>query len=1073
MRHHLPRTSALKQLLALSVALAAISVGAPAPVSAAIPAPHWSIVAEAWPTHFKAGDKGDQYAVFVANDGSRPTNGTPVTVKLSLPAGMTPTNIEGHGAGVSCDLGTVTCVFATGEEVLPRTLLRVLVTVDVPLGAVAPVESFATVSGGDAHSASTGDPTNVSPSPVPFGLSDFSTELTDVGGSAETQAGGHPFEITTRLAYRSDAPALEIGWEPSIRGVAKDIEASLPPGLVGDPNAVPKCSQAMFKSEGAGAENCPADTQVGQISIYLGGLTAAFEERPVYNIEPPAGQPAELGFAASTFLHIPMFFRVRNDDEYGLTAQLRNIPEVPLGMSTLHLWGIPSDHAHDAQRRGPECFGGCAFAAAPRPFLSLPTSCQAAAPTLSLATDPWGTPGRTRADGTADLSDPNWSVATASLRPITGCEHLRFTPSVEVAPETAQAGAPTGYLVKLHIPQTRDPAVLSTPSLRNAAFTLPAGTVVSPSAANGLEGCSDAQFGLRDTGRASCPPASQIGTVRVKSPLLSDPLEGQVFVGQPNCGPCSPSDAQEGRMVRLLMQVQGSGVIVKLAGTNSVNQSNGQLTTTFQDNPQLPFSDLELALNGGARAPLVNPARCGPAVTTTDLTPWSAPATPDATPSSSFDVSGCPSAIPFAPAFSAGTVKNDAAGFSALAVRVARADGEQTLSGITVKTPPGLLGMLSRITLCEEPQAAQGACPAASQIGHVLSTAGPGPSPVSLPQAGKPEDPVFLTGPYRGAPFGLAIVVPAEAGPFNLGTVLVRAAVGVDPTTSQVIVSSDPLPQTLDGIPLQARSVDVIVDREGFIFNPTNCEPLSVTGTITSAQGASAAVSSHFQAANCAKLPFKPKFAASTGPKASRANGVSLDVKVGYPRGVQANIRKVTVDLPKDLPARLTTIRKACVARVFAANPAACPVGSRIGMAIARSPVLNAPLTGPAFLVSHGGAAFPDLTIVLQGQGVTLELVGSVFIAKKGITKSSFANVPDAPVSSFELKLPQGPSSALTVASLPRKAHGSLCHTKLVMPTTINAQNGAVIRQSTKVTVAGCAKSSSIHGKQAHAHAVA
>jgi hypothetical protein len=499
-------------------------------------------------------------------------------------------------------------------------------------------------------------------------------------------------------------------------------------------------------------------------------------------------------------------------------------------------------------------------------------------------------------------------------------------------------------------------------------------------------------------------------------------------------------------------------VTIKLKGSVSVNQGNGQLTVTFDENPQLPFSDLRMAFNPGARTLLANLNVCGEAKTTSDLTPWSAPFTPDATPSSSFEVSGCPSQIAFSPEFSAGTVNNQAAGFSPFIIKIARPDGNQTLSVVSVKTPPGLSGMLSQVSPCGEPQAMQGTCPASSQIGHVITSAGPGSSPIYLPQADKPQDPVYLTGPYKGAPLGLSIVVPAEAGPFNLGAVVERAAVSIDPHTAQITVTSDPLSQSLDGVPLQVRSISVIIDREGFIFNPTSCEPLTASGTITSAQGTIAAISSGYQAANCATLPFKPTFSVSTSAKASLRKGASLDAKISYPKGVEANIRKVVVDLPAKLPLRLTTIRKACLATVFDANPASCLAGSRIGTATAITPILNVPLTGPAFLVSHGNASSRKLVVVLQGQGITLELTGLLYIAPDGAAKIVFSSVPDAPISSFELKLPQGRSSALTIARLPAKAHGSLCGIKLVIPTTITAQNGAVIKQSARIAVTGCGK---------------
>jgi hypothetical protein len=487
------------------------------------------------------------------------------------------------------------------------------------------------------------------------------------------------------------------------------------------------------------------------------------------------------------------------------------------------------------------------------------------------------------------------------------------------------------------------------------------------------------------------------------------------------------------------------------------------LTATFKNLPQQPVSDIKLSFSGGPQAALITPRACGVYTTSTDLVPWSAPFTPDVTPTSQFAVSEgvgggvCPNGEPFGPSMVAGMVNNQAGGFSPLSVTFSRQDNEQDASSLSVTTPPGLLAMLKSVDRCPEPQASQGACGQGSLIGHTTAAVGAGPDPFVV-HGGQ----VFLTGPYKGAPFGLSVVVPAVAGPFNLGNVIVRAAIHIDPHTAQPTIVSDPLPTILDGVPLQIQTLNVTVDREGFTFNPTNCQPLSVSGTVTSTHRARGPVSSHFQAANCAALGFKPSFKVSTQAKTSKKNGASLDVKVGYPSGAypqgqsQANIRSAAVTLPKQLPSRLTTIQQACPEATFAVNPASCPAGSVIGTATAVTPVLAGSLVGPAYLVSHGGAAFPDLVVILQGEGVTLDLIGSIDI-KKGVTSSTFASVPDAPIGSFELKLPEGPHSGLA-AVLPAKAKGSLCGTSLTMPTTLTGQNGAIVKQSTKIAVAGCPK---------------
>jgi hypothetical protein len=1028
--------------------------------ASAAPGGGWTLSEFSEPTVLAAGSMQDFLVLEATNTSGRMTDGSPVTISATLPAGLTldPSGISTRDEVADFSTGSFSCQTAAPEctyagAVAPGETLTVTIPVDVAANlAQSTVTEGALVTGGGITSAPASEPVSVGGAGATFGFPPGGLQTILSSG----QAGAHP-DFTTVTTFSSKRnPAPEQGNRSAIIpvGSPKDIDASLPPGLVGNPNAVPQCSPAQLIGPG-GLEfgHCPADAQVGLVTLNVGTNVAPLTV-PVYNIVPESGEPARLGFYA---LLAPVYLdaHVRSDGDYGVSASLKNVTQVlPIVSSVLTLWGVPAGPSHDRSRwhaePPPNGFGtyGLASGIGPAPFMANPTACTAAPLEAGITTDSWQAPGVP-------------VTTNDSLGPFTGCDQLTFDPSIGVQPDTLQAGAPAGYTVELKVPQSNDPAGLATPTLRNASVTLPAGTVLSPSAADGLQGCSDNpgspagdQLGLHSLAPATCPQASQIGTLEVHSPLLPNPLEGQVFLGQPNCAPCGANDAQNGNMIRLFLQVQGSGVIVKLRGSGSLNQSTGRITTTFSENPQLPFDDLKLSLKGGPRAPLANPAVCGAAETTADLTPWSSPFTPDATPSSFLEVTGC-GAPQFSPSFTAGTINNQAGGFSPLSVTLSRTDQDQSFGQVSVHTPPGLLGMLSKVTLCGEPQAQQGICPAMSQIGHVTVGAGAGSNPLYVPQAGRPPAPVFLTGPYKGAPFGLSIAVPAQAGPFDLGTVLVRAAIYIDPHTAQLTVISDPLPQIVRGIPLNIKTVNVTVDKEGFIFNPTSCEPLSVTGTITSTSGVSANVSSRFQVANCASLPFHPKFTVSTQAHTSKQNGASLDVKVTSGPG-QANIGKAMVSLPKQLPSRLTTLQQACPEATFAANPATCPAASNVGTARAVTPVLNEPLSGPAYLVSHGGAAFPDLVVILQGQGVLLDLVGNTNI-KKGITISTFNTVPDAPISSFELKLPQGPHSALTT-NLPGKAGGSLCGSKLVMPITLTGQNYAVLKQNTKIAVTGCPK---------------
>ncbi|HEY7831147.1 MAG TPA: hypothetical protein VIC06_11345 [Solirubrobacteraceae bacterium] len=903
------------------------------------------------------------------------------------------------------------------------------------------------------------------------GAAGFDGSFVNRDGSPDTQAGSHPYAFTASIQVTR---FLTSEGKPFPVGDAKDITLDLPAGFIGDPNATAKCTpEQLSHTNEAGAfepgTTCPVGSQVGVAVVELAqGINEVREHLAVFNLVAPAGEPAVLGFNVSQ-VNVYINTRVRSGSDYGLSSFLRDTPaSLPTLGSTVTLWGVPGDSSHDVQRcvypnfssggncENPNIFGGRPheFDGPRKPFLTLPTSC-AGPQTISLAGDSWQEPGIFAQDSFITHDNAGNPVG------FEGCNRLSFTPSIVAQPDTSEAATPSGLHVDVHLPQNDYPEGLAESELKDAVVTLPAGVSVNPSSADGLQTCSEAQIALSSPEPATCPEASKVASVEVISPAIDHPILGSVFVATQNENPFHS-------LLALYISVYDpqTGIVVKVPMDVKLDPQTGQLKTTVQNSPQLPFEDLKLDFFAGPRAPLVTPGSCGTFTTTSDMTPWSSPGLGDATPSDSFAVTsgvgGAACGNGFAPVFTAGTTNNQAGAFSPFSVSISRSDQEQALSGVTVNTPPGLLGIIKGVERCPEPQASQGTCGPGSLIGHATAAAGAGPDPFNV-SGGQ----VFLTGPYKGAPFGLSIVVPAVAGPFNLGNVVVRSAINVDPHTAQISIVSDPLPTILQGIPLLVKKVNVTIDRTGFMFNPTNCASLNVGGTLRSAQGTSTAVSSHFQAANCATLPFKPTFKATTQANTSKKNGASLDVKVTSGLGPggqsQANIGKAGVTLPKQLPARLTTIQQACTEVAFAANPASCPTGSNIGTVTARTPVLASTLTGPAYLVSHGGAAFPDIVVVLQGEGVTLDLVGSINI-KHGVTSSAFDSVPDAPISSFELKLPEGPHSGLA-AVVPAKAKGNLCGTSLTMPTTLTGQNGAQIKQSTKIAVTGCTKAKKAHKK--------
>ena len=955
---------------------------------------------------------------------------------------------------LSCALSSpssIKCAYAGRVDV--GDVLTFAIKVNVTASEGEQIKNTAKVEGGGAASASTSEPTTkptpVSSEPVHFGVASLFT------ATSTAQAGAHPNFTTSFTPNWGEVK----GGSPLPPAALHEVGTTLPPGLSGDPLAVPTCDIFRLRRQ-----LCPEEDAVGVANTRTQGsnLFTAL----VYRITPYPDEPAAFAFTVDRAIatgRIDTSVVPNANGEYAVRASVPEINDSEAVLSSsVTLWGTPAQYNGPGEDKTTECdfaptipcvtFGGHGKQfAQEQAFMRNPTSC-AGPLAVGFEIDSWSEPGALVSDSSPLPTQGECGL----LSPL-------FKPALTVAPDTTQAGAPSGYGVNLELAQNESAQSLATPDLKDSSVTLPEGTVASPSAANGLEACSDAQFQITSVKEAECPKASEIGKVKIKTPLLTEELTGKLFVGQPECSPCGQSEAAEGKMLRLFLQArlenpaqtpeeqQKPDVLIKLAGRTHVNEQNGQLTTVFESSPQQPFEKLTLHTDGGPGAPLANPSTCGPAKTTSKLVPWSSTAAePFAEePSSSFEVTGC-AAPQFAPAFSAGVTSTASAGaYSPLSVTFSRTDQDQIFGGVTTQTPPGLLGAVSHVMQCGEPQASQGACGPESQIGTVATAAGPGPTPFWI-TGGR----AYLTGPYHGAPFGLSIVVPTVAGPFNLGEEHLRARILVDPYTSAITVVSDPLPTMKDGIPFQVKTVNVNINRPQFTFNATSCKPMAIGATISSTQGAAARVSSPYQAHGCASLPFSPELTAEAGGHGSKANGTSFIVKV-KPSPGQANIAKTFLQLPIALPSRLDTIQKACPAATFEANPASCDEGSNIGMGIARTPLLKSAVVGPAYLVSHGNAGFPDVEFVLQGEGITLILDGKTDI-KSGITYSRFETVPDAPVSTFEAVLPAGPHSALA-PFVPGAERYNLCNTSLVMPTEITAQNGAVIKQTTHVAVTGCA----------------
>ena len=1108
---------AVALVVALFAALLLVSMTA-APAFAA-PSAWWRLNSTAEPSNIPPGGKST-IVVTAVNVGDAEVAGSSREVKLvdTLPHGLKATEIHGTagvgGAGegdrgaLACSAaaeaaaGVLECAFKSADGNLrPFEPLEVTIAVEAEAGAPATVENAVAASGGQASLegvlggevpvASVKEPVTVSAAAVAFGVEHYELDAENEGGSLDTQAGSHPYQLTTTVDLNG-LEKVSVGESQLARpALVKDLNFKLPAGLVGNPNVGEACTESEFSyvEHKESANSCPADTAIGAAVVTINEpkfFHVHTVQVPVFKLVPARGEPARYGFMA---LGVPVVLdtSVRTGSDYGVTVTVSNIPETTAFMrSVVTFWGVPGEPSHDVSR-GWACLrdeAGCLVSPAERylPFLAMPTSCEGPLQT-SVEVDAWNEPA----------GQPLQAFAPTEAMPgLTGCEKLPFGASISVAPDVQSASTATGLNVAVHVPQeaSLNPTGLADGDLKEIAVTLPEGVALNPAGADGLEACSEEQIGFEGveahTGRdlfsdaeAECPDASKIADVKIKTPLLANPLEGSVYLATPaplGEGGMNPFGSLVAQY--LVAKDPVSGVLVKLPGEVRLSPS-GQIEATFKYNPELPFEEAELHFFGEDRSPLATPASCGSYTTNATFTPWSGEEPVNS--SSDFEIltgpngGPCPNPLPFAPSLDAGTINNQAGAFSQLTTTINREDGNQSIKQVQLQMPNGLTGLLSGVKLCGEGEANAGTCGPESQIGETTVSVGIGNDPFTV-TGGR----VYITGPYEGAPFGLSIVNPAKAGPFDLekGTpcdcVVVRAKIEVNPHTAALTITTDsasgpyPIPRIIDGIPLQIRHVNVTINRPGFTINPTNCSSMAVTGTISSSEGSSSGVSAPFQVTNCATLAFAPKFSVSTSGRTSKADGASLTTKLSYPnapQGTQVDIAKVKVDLPKQLPSRLTTLQKACTNAQFELNPANCPAASKIGYAVVHTPLLPVPLEGPAIFVSHGGEAFPSLTMVLQGENVRIDLVGTTFISKAGITSTTFKAVPDQPFSTFELVLPEGKYSALA-------ANGDLCTSKLAMPTAFVGQNGAEIHESTAIDVTGCAKAKALTRAQKLAKAL-
>jgi hypothetical protein len=856
-----------------------------------------------------------------------------------------------------------------------------------------------------------------------FGIESFGAQVAHSDLTAATQAGTHPYIASARFRFNSHQDPDGGGFGTVPDGDPRDVEVDLPPGLVGNPQAVPPCNfEEMLNDPGF---RCPTKTQVGLAKVLSTGFGdfGAYLWAPIYRVEDAEGVPAQFAFQIVGLVTV-LTGEVRDDGTYGITVKSEGLPQkIGIVAAEVSFWGVPADPSHDGERQ--ECIsslGGPTGELCPSPttppvaFLTNPDDCAAGPLTTTIRATSWNDPG---------------VVATKSVdhdingepMAVTDCESVPFEPQMDVTPTTNQADSPTGLEFGLSLPQEglTSPEATATAHLKRAEVTLPEGMTVGPASAAGLASCSPQQIGLAakspvrfNLEAASCPAGSKIGSVEIETPLLAEHLTGSIYLAKQN------DNAFDSLLsIYLVAESKERGITVKLAGRIAPDPSTGRLTAVFDDNPQLPFSHLSLQFKGGTRAPLVTPPACGTYAIEATYTPWSG--TPPVTQTSRFEITSGPSGQPcpsgqFNPKLQAGTTTPLAGQYSPFVLRLSRDDGTQRLSGLSVTLPKGLVGKLAGLPYCPDSalagipaaegsgaaQLASPSCPAASQVGTVSAGAGAGPSPFYV-NTGK----AYLAGPYKGAPLSLAIVTPAVAGPFDLGNVVVRTALQVNPETAQITAVSDPIPTIVHGIPLDLRDVRVNVDRDGFTLNPTSCEEMAFSGSATSPSGASASLGDRFQVASCASLAFAPKLALSV--KGGHRRGAYQRLKaVLTAKPGQANIGKVSVALPHSEFLAQEHIKTICTRVQYAAD--ACPAGSIYGQATAWSPLLDQPLSGPVYLRSSSHP-LPDLVAALHGQ-IDIDLAGRIDSVNGGI-RNTFETVPDAPVSKFVLEMKGGKKSLL------------------------------------------------------------
>ncbi|HEY2334027.1 MAG TPA: hypothetical protein VGH58_03325 [Solirubrobacterales bacterium] len=1078
------------------IAIALLALGAllvPASQASAAGTPAWRFDITPLPTNLEPGaelnanSKLPMYFMVATNVGTAPTSG-PVTLTETLPAGLTPEYVrpvDPAGAS-SCNGATATVICVYSGQIQPGQAIRLERGFDVDgtgtiLSEGDSVFDEAVLTGGGAVAAVARSATKVSSTPAPFG---FVPGIAGLGmtpyggdGTAQTSSGAHPHVMTVNLNFTNEQLHSERGPPIGTDGGAREVHAELPKGMIVNPTATPQlCDEASL--EGLA---CPAASQVGLVNVLFAIGSPVLGTQPLYNQVAAPGKGATFGFDLLGYIvHIEGKVGLEagsgNYTEVSETGGIPDLYEKPtLGVQPL-FWGDPSSSAFDYVRQSFNTGCGFRFTGKPcsvtpqdTPFLTMPTSCEEA-PGIGAEAASYGHPEDwvSREDV---LRDPNGNEIGTS-----GCGSLEFNPSFKARPTTTVADSPSGLEFDLEVPQTDSLSERATANLRKAVVSLPEGMSLNPASANGLGSCSSAQVGI-DPATAvpngdpvACPESSRIGSIEVNSALADHPILGSVYVATPYDNPFDSLLA-----IYAVLDDPRTGTLVKLPGHVVPNPSSGQLVTTFDNNPQLPFSHFKLSFFGGAHGVLRTPAVCGSYSTTSSLTPWSAPESgPPATPKDEYSIAtppsggSCAADLPNSPSLDAGVISPIAHSYTPFVLHLRRSDGTQQISSFTTKLPPGLTARLAGTAECSDAalsaaeaktgaaEQASPSCPASSHVGSVVAGAGAGPSPYYA------HGEAYLSGPYKGAPLSIAVITPAVAGPYDLGTIVTRAALRLDPSSGQATATTDPLPSILDGIPLDVRTIDVKLDRPRFTLTGTSCDPSSIEGSATSTLGQVAPLTSRFQLGECAGLAFKPKLGIRLFGPTTRGGHPALRGTVAMPEG-GANVATASVALPHSEFLDQAHIGTVCTRVQFAegdGNGSNCPPGSIYGTAVASSPLVDYALEGNAILRSSSHE-LPDLVIALHGppyQPVAVDVVGRIDSVKGGI-RTTFEGVPDLPVSSFVLSMQGGAKGLLQNST-------NICKKANKATALFAAQNGKGVELTPALKNGKCGKQK----KHKHSH---